>query len=83
MAGPFLKRVKAALCGFPCQSQLFLKEPIMATKKEVQKVGLELLDDECLAQIVEADVQNHQEVKSREAAAAFAELARRSGLEGW
>ena len=55
----------------------------MATKKEVQKVGLELLDDECLAQIVEADVQNHQEVKSREAAAAFAELARRSGLEGW
>jgi len=53
----------------------------MAT--EEKESGLELLNDKTLASIVESDVSANDELKSQEAAAAFAELARRSGLEGW
>ena len=55
----------------------------MSQEKEDEKVGLELLDDATLVQIVEGDVGENQELKSPAAYAAFAELARRSGKEGW
>lgn len=50
---------------------------------EEKKEGLELLDDETLASIVASDVHAHDELKSPEAYAAFEELARRSGVEGF
>ena len=53
----------------------------MAT--EEKQVGLELLSDETLAKIVEGDVAQQDDIKSPEAAAAFVELARRSGIEGF
>ena len=43
-----------------------------------QKVGLQWLDDETLAHLVEVDIDVHGEIKSSEASAAFAELARRT-----
>jgi len=41
--------------------------------------GLDLLSDETLARIVEGDIERHGEIRSRYAAIAFEELARRSG----
>jgi hypothetical protein len=55
----------------------------MVTKGEDKKTGLSLLDDEVLKDIIEGDVNDNGQLKSPEACAAFAELARRSGLEGW
>jgi len=49
----------------------------MENKKETQK-GLQLLDDDALVQIVENDLENHGELKSRQAYVAFAELERRT-----
>lgn len=43
-----------------------------------KKVGLDWLDDETWARVVEAEVDNLGEIKSSEAMAAFAELARRT-----
>ena len=58
----------------------FLKGLTMSSEK---KEGLELLSDETLTKIVEGDVAQQDDIKSPEAAAAFAELARRSGVEGF
>ena len=55
----------------------------MSTEKEDTKVGFELLDDECLAAIVNGDVSEYGALKNPEACAAFAELARRSGIRGY
>ncbi|MCU0914332.1 MAG: hypothetical protein MUC88_07210 [Planctomycetes bacterium] len=54
------------------------------TEQPEQKIetlggGLDLLSDETLARIVEGDIERHGEIRSRCAAIAFEELARRSG----
>ena len=45
---------------------------------EEKKVGLECLDDEDLACIVKSELNEHGELKSDEACAAFAELSKRT-----
>ena len=47
-------------------------------EQEQEKIGLECLDDKCLAAMVEASMFEHQALKG-EAITAFNELARRSG----
>ena len=48
----------------------------MTTKDK--KVGLAVLEDEVLSRIVEVDLENHGELKTEEATAAFMELSRRT-----
>lgn len=55
------------------------------TKQEQQEsaqedlVGLDHLDDETLARIIEVEMKRYGELKSQQASIAFDELARRSG----
>lgn len=49
----------------------------MCNKEETQK-GLQNLEDDALARIVEVDLENHGEIKTLEAKIAFAELERRT-----
>jgi len=46
---------------------------------EGQNVGLAMLNDETLARIVEAEIEQYGELKRKHAIIAFEELARRSG----
>ena len=48
----------------------------MSTKSE--KVGLQCLDDETLAQLVQDDVDGYGELRNTEAKLAFEELSRRT-----
>ncbi len=45
---------------------------------KTKKVGLQYLDDETLAQIVQNDIEGYGELRTCEAKSAFAELSRRT-----
>jgi len=69
---------ETALCAFHVLFTFFLGGQIMTTK---EKLGLNLVEGEALATIIESEIAEHGELKSQEALAAFRELQRRSEEE--